>query len=753
MAKQTLASLLGSSDKRKQVNLDLGQQALTPQVQRKGQYTVFAAPTADVRENTATRLANALSSISPAMRQFAATTETQGRLEAATVSPEKAEAELKKMEPGTWLNMARQRGLREGLIKKHFNHTLLPELKTQADTYLDFQKYPDKEKALAGFDSYVSDRWVQMQSELPEGVGNSLEAQVVWSSITGNTRGALSESYDRNLDKFNMSMLSDETHALWRNDTAPTPDGSIDWGGAIRKSADTMFTLGAKSGLTNQDITKRLRTDMLNNATTQLNKGNFTETQELIKQLRFYKRNGQQIFNDAETSALLAGIEKQARDGLNTIANRSRRDVDAENRLNSKRIENFVLNLDEGIHDLNHPDIPKTISLYTNAPVEDVMDYIKSATENGKTSGDALFDALKIFNASDSSEEMRDAFAVVQDSAQDGINRHRMQKPKLTKLEIGQQDATFASYEKALFSQNTSLGPEAYFNTLGKRLTPEQGGRAKEIYERSVVYNNHKASVKDTDDLLLTTIKGMEGTSPKVATAYVNRLMVEDVEPLRRERAKAVMEGDEERIAEIDAEVKTLMRNAENNYRDYQTERLQFNAMEAVKPVKGLSVERRDVFKIKDESGKRAKLKTVQFRYDMSTGVRREFTEEEIMADAKTAMSSTSEDAVGALEVIIHSYDFKLDVAGEDYSERVAMMEKAKVDITDKLVFNDRTDAYEAINSAYLASQALAKGQLDLSDPANAANLKFAQLNGIESVEDAEDLLRIVADQLQNKND
>ena len=195
------------------------------------------------------------------------------------------------------------------------------------------------------------------------------------------------------------------------------------------------------------------------------------------------------------------------------------------------------------------------------------------------------------------------------------------------------------------------------------------------------------------------------------------------------------------------------MRDAENNYLDYQTERLEFNSMDAIKPVKGLSVERRDVFKIKDESGKRAKLKTVQFSYDMSTGVRREFTEEEIMADAKTALSSTSEDAAGALEVIIHSYDFKLDVAGEDYSERVAMMEKAKVDITDKLVFNDRTDAYEAINSAYLASQALAKGQLDLSDPANAANLKFAQLNGIESVEDAEDLLRIVADQLQNKND
>jgi hypothetical protein len=328
-----------------------------------------------------------------------------------------------------------------------------------------------------------------------------------------------------------------------------------------------------------------------------------------------------------------------------------------------------------------------------------------------------------------------------------------MQKPKLTKLELGQEDVTMSSYEKALFSQNTSLGPEAYFNEIGKRLTPEQGERAKKIYERSVVYANHKSSVKDTDDLLLTTIKGMEDASPKVATAYVDKLMVEEVEPLRRERARALMDGDEERVAELDAEVKTLMKNAELNYMTFQEERMEYKARNAILPVEGLTVDRQDVYKIKDEKGKRVNLRTVQYRYEFGTGSRVEFTEEQVMADARTALKSPSEDSTGALEVLIHSYDFKLDVTAEDYGERIAMMEKADVDITDKLLFNDRTAAYKTINAAYLASQSFAKGQLDLNDPTNAANLKFAQLNGIQDEADAEDLLRIVASQLQNKND
>jgi hypothetical protein len=427
--------------------------------------------------------------------------------------------------------------------------------------------------------------------------------------------------------------------------------------------------------------------------------------------------------------------------------------VDRENTLNASRLKGIILNLDEGTNDLDHPDLPKIISSFTSAPVEDVLNYVKNATDNGKTAGDAMFDALKIFNASNSSEEMRDAFAVVQNSVQDGINRHRMQKPKLTKLELGQEDVTMSSYEKALFSQNTSLGPEAYFNEIGKRLTPEQGERAKKIYERSVVYANHKSSVKDTDDLLLTTIKGMEDASPKVATAYVDKLMVEEVEPLRRERARALMDGDEERVAELDAEVKTLMKNAELNYMTFQEERMEYKARNAILPVEGLTVDRQDVYKIKDEKGKRVNLRTVQYRYEFGTGSRVEFTEEQVMADARTALKSPSEDSTGALEVLIHSYDFKLDVTAEDYGERIAMMEKADVDITDKLLFNDRTAAYKTINAAYLASQSFAKGQLDLNDPTNAANLKFAQLNGIQDEADAEDLLRIVASQLQNKND
>ena len=56
--KQTLKSLLGGSDSREQVSLDLGTPALRPTVQRAGQYNVAVAPTP--KTNSALQLAQAL---------------------------------------------------------------------------------------------------------------------------------------------------------------------------------------------------------------------------------------------------------------------------------------------------------------------------------------------------------------------------------------------------------------------------------------------------------------------------------------------------------------------------------------------------------------------------------------------------------------------------------------------------------------------------------------------------------------------
>ena len=56
--KQTLKSLLGGSDSREQVSLDLGTPALSPTVQRAGQYNVAVAPTP--KTNSALQLAQAL---------------------------------------------------------------------------------------------------------------------------------------------------------------------------------------------------------------------------------------------------------------------------------------------------------------------------------------------------------------------------------------------------------------------------------------------------------------------------------------------------------------------------------------------------------------------------------------------------------------------------------------------------------------------------------------------------------------------
>jgi len=765
----TLASLLGSKDERKQVSLDLGQQALTPQVRRAGQYTVFAAPTAAASQTTAGRLAAALSDVSPVLRQYTDFTYTQGQQEADRIFEKDAEAELKKMEPDTWLNMARQRGLREGLIKKHFNHKLLPEFKEQASEYLNFEKYPTQEKAVEAYDSYIADRWAQYVDEMPEGIGGSLESKVLWSSITGNVRNGVIESYNRNVDKYTLTNLADEDDQVWRANTLPTEDG-IDWAGQIAASNKRMNELGAKAGLTRPDITEKSRIQMINRADALQNKGKNQDALDLIKELRAYKVNGQNIYADSATDVSLSRIEKRANDAIASEAGRDARDVTKERELLGKRYQNIIINANSGdVNAFEDPEFEDLVASFTNASFEDVKAEIEQHMSTGVLQGDAIQKTLTRLSVVDSSDNQRETWTVVSNSSRGALDRHYAVNERRTKLEIGQEDSFFSNYERNLQNGQTSKGPLAYAQALGKQLSPEQLKKAQVINEASSNYIAIKENDKEANDLFMTRLRANadEGRSA-TAKSYGENVLVNELDPLYKEQAQLQRipadertPEQEERLRALPNEISIARTNAERGYKLYETEIELFEAEDEVRPRSVTKVDIKDVDTIKDKNGKRVKLETLSplktraYRSPGMAGVgryseSREWTPEEITAERKIMLEAG---AGQALELSIHTHPFELSMADpEDFSDKIKQLTISGVDATDKLIFGNEEEAYNVINGARLAVEDLARGKLDMSDPVNRALITFAADNAIRDEGDEDELLEIVFQQFQSQN-
>jgi hypothetical protein len=114
-SKQTLKSLLGGSDSRKQVSLDLGTPALRPAVQRAGQYSV--AVQATPKTNSALQLAQALRYTPQVLGQVNNIAKTMGA--EAAVNATDVEGEM--LDDETKGILGYDKAYQQGLVKRHFS--------------------------------------------------------------------------------------------------------------------------------------------------------------------------------------------------------------------------------------------------------------------------------------------------------------------------------------------------------------------------------------------------------------------------------------------------------------------------------------------------------------------------------------------------------------------------------------------------------------------------------------------------------
>lgn len=775
--KQTLASLLGSSDKRQQVELGLGQQALQPGA-RAGNYQVAVQQTLGASQTTAGKLANALQGVSPVLRQYTDFTYQQGVNTAAAVLPQDAEAELKKMEPDTWLNMARQRGLREGLIKKQLNENVIPGIKRDIQQFLDYKKYPSPQKAEEAFDNYNADKWAEYSASLPEGIGDSLEAKVMWSSLMSTTKNGLIESYNSGLDKFNMSTNRNEDQQLWNVETAKDTTGDgVDWRGSIDRSVNTAYTLNEKSGIPKAEITKDVRTTHVARADTLVNQGRFDEAQEYIKQLRFYKRNGQNIFRDTDTEKLLSSIENRARNGATALSNKD--NADDIKLLGDKGLRFLIETNSNAMSVVDNSRMVAYIQNFTTASAEDIQAELNARVENGETNGGAFMNTFSHFAQTQSTDEQDALYSQVFTDLKGAEVRVATQA--LQTIGDAAVPTQAGRYEQQLESGTTTLSPAAWAKLNGFTLTPAQIQESfQPIFNSNQDFLSIKNIEKTNQDNFVQELRAIGGdVSGPMARTYANNLETDVLKPLYTRlgelRGKEQLTKEEE--AELNAipqEIKAARAKAIGNFSEYielYDERRNITAAQMDKAIEKVAAAKtpNEAARVrvggKSFTAKTVLSKTARARVSVvgvagkgvavETGIQREWTEEEIRADRQVLKNAGPQGKPG-LTYSLAAYPVNLSFSTEEDVKRtielVDMLQYTDVDIYEDGVylFETGNDASEFIYEASNIYKDFRSGQMDQT-PRNQALLTFAQHNGLVDKESVRAALQLTKSKYSKK--
>lgn len=210
--KQTLASLLGQSDKRVQVDVDVSQPTLTPTSVQGGAYNVVTQGIP--KSNTAGQLANALGNLSPVLKEYGNIQEEAGtRAALAITDPDKMLEELKKDDPDTFLSYKRNQAYRNTLYKKTLNFKVLPALSTDSSVILNegLQKHGGN---VSGFvaqdlDPYLEKQWESFSNEVGD-YANDPTARALWTEVTTQWRQQTIENYNGKIDTFNQAGTAQE---------------------------------------------------------------------------------------------------------------------------------------------------------------------------------------------------------------------------------------------------------------------------------------------------------------------------------------------------------------------------------------------------------------------------------------------------------------------------------------------------------------------------------------------------------------
>ena len=311
MAKQTLKSLLGSSDDRVEVNYKLNQPTLSPSGVRGGAYQVAVQ---QVGPSKTALLAKNLSQFSSTLKQFSDVQEQIGIEQAAGVAPEDLYKELKKDDPLAFLTLNRRKAYRNALYKQAMNYDILPSLSTDSEELLNLNEFGAETDQFVQkrLDPYLEKKWGEFSEKVGD-YANDSAAQALWTATTSQWRNNMVENYNKRVEDFNTDAQKQE---LGLQIEAMSNRGVDALGNQLLPDFSTLpdtlqnrDNLLAQDGMSPRDRTALMATEVTAQATALLGAGRVKDASTLIALAEATKINKKPVFRTGTSAKQFADIK------------------------------------------------------------------------------------------------------------------------------------------------------------------------------------------------------------------------------------------------------------------------------------------------------------------------------------------------------------------------------------------------------------------------------------------------------------
>ena len=385
--KQTLKSLLGSSDSRKQVELNLGTPALSPTVQRAGQYRVAVQQTP--KTNSALQLAQALRVTPQVLGQATNIAQDLGAEAAINVT----DVEGAMLDDETKGILGYDKAYQQGLVKRHFamNEEAIKERFENLAMNDDFLKLEPE-----AFVQALQDERQKFNDELMEQFGgNANREQAITALSSTFVDGIIDQTSDtwvQNKKDQALMMVSADTMTLFKNQGVTA---GLDY------MSSEMSAIGVD--LKPSERAQYMRDAVTSNVAVLVEQGEFSKAAKVIADAEAYGIKG---------AGKLFGSVKGASD-LKSAKSALRRAIQATEVSFSDNSKGLGRSVDALLQDVADPDVSvedRTASALRMAKRAGVSDEEAQAFAEAATTGgiDAMMDAYRDLARNSTNENTRD---------------------------------------------------------------------------------------------------------------------------------------------------------------------------------------------------------------------------------------------------------------------------------------------------------------------------------------------------------
>lgn len=306
---------------RKQVNLDLGTPALSPTVQRAGQYRVAVQDTP--KTNAALQLASALRVAPQLLGQAGNIGEKAGETAANAIATQDIAAELKASDPEAHAIFKKQAGFRNALLKRNAETVLAPAFASALEG-ID----PSEFTTVNDFEDNSINKTIDEQKaaylQSLGAAGKTAEAQAVFNLVSDNFRTNALVNYNKAQTKAIEDASIEETGVLMGSFTAMQFDDvtgqripmDLSNFGSFIKERDAAME---EAGLNKSERSKALVASVNIEIKNLLAKGRKRDAQRLFDTVVATKPNGVDIFNTSAAKEVFNPVLKTLTDNTEKL--------------------------------------------------------------------------------------------------------------------------------------------------------------------------------------------------------------------------------------------------------------------------------------------------------------------------------------------------------------------------------------------------------------------------------------------------